>query len=164
MHECSFQRLRRSGYVFGRSDWCHLTGDMPGCPLLGERFFGVIPFLSYWPPKFTKATKKSFFVDNARKRIRTSDLIPYLRFNFFNFGALTNFLHYITLQKWPFNEIFFKISLRKDSPAHGFTYSSQVSRKSVKRKWPNQCMVFNRKKVRILPFCGAPGSTSPNIL
>jgi len=30
--------------------------------------------------------------------------------------------------------------LRRDSPAHEFTYSSHVSLKSVKRKWPNRRM------------------------
>jgi len=41
---------------------------------------------------------------------------------------------------------------RKDSYGHWFTYSCQVSRKSVKRKWPNGCAVFITKKVAILPF------------
>ena len=46
----------------------------------------------------------------------------------------------------------FKILLPKDSSAHEFTYSCQVSWKSVKQKWQNRCMVFVIKNFGILPL------------
>ena len=46
----------------------------------------------------------------------------------------------------------FKLSLRKDPFGHWFAYSCQVSRKSVKRKWPNGSVVFIKKKIRTLPL------------
>ena len=45
------------------------------------------------------------------------------------------------------------MSLRNDCRAHGFMYFCQVSRKSVKRKWLNGCVVFITKKVGILLRC-----------
>jgi len=60
----------------------------------------------------------------------------------------------VILEKSDFLTQNFKISPRKDSPAHGFTHFCQVSRKSVKWKWPNGCAVglFITKKVGILPL------------
>jgi len=56
----------------------------------------------------------------------------------------------ISFKKRPLNGKI-KISLRKDSYRYWFTYNScQVSRKSVKRKWPNGCVVFITKG---LIFC-----------
>ena len=40
----------------------------------------------------------------------------------------------------------FNISLRNDSCGHRFTYSCQVSWKSVKQKSPNRCVVFLTEK------------------
>ena len=54
-----FQRLRRSGYVFGRSDWRYSTDDMPKmclCLVIVFRRRTV-----FWPPKFTQANEKSVF-------------------------------------------------------------------------------------------------------
>jgi len=93
--------------VFGPSD------DPCGIPmcLCVVRIFGVvIPFSSYWPPKFTEATEKSVFFREKRSLS----------------GKFSKF--------------------RYERIHHGFTYSCQVSRKSVKQKWPNGCVVFITKK------------------
>jgi len=55
-------RLQRSGYIFGRSDWCYSTEDMQGCAFAGWAFFGVLPFLSYiLTPKVHRSYRKISF-------------------------------------------------------------------------------------------------------
>jgi len=45
-----------------------------GCAFARHAFFGVVPFLSYWPPKFTEATKKSVFGEKRPLNRRISEL------------------------------------------------------------------------------------------
>jgi len=104
-----FQQLWVSRYVFGRSDWCCSTEDMPRMYLC---------------------------------------LMSVFRSATYNFKVLTPKFHRkMFLEKSDHLMENFKISLWKDSAAHGFTYSCQVSRKLIKRKWLNcRCIVFITKK------------------
>jgi len=53
------QRLQRSGYVFGQSDWCYPTEDMPVCAFSWWRFSASFRFQAIDPNSWSKLLKSS---------------------------------------------------------------------------------------------------------
>jgi len=105
--------------------------------------------LAKWEcPRFSARLRRSGYLQNGL--MRSTEDMPEMRFCQASAFRCRTVFKLLTPQSSPKNQFWeksdplrgtSKISIRKDSQAHGFTYSCQVLRKSVKWKWPNGCVV-----------------------